>query len=263
MTTKKIIILSLAICLTAIMTGCQSTYNALRADPPTTYTTFLPRHELLEEQPATFPFRKLWVKKQINWQKYQYIYVAPIDTSHLLEKTTWEKFNSRDFTREEFDKALNQVNDDIGDISKFMHQQFIKALKKNSRKTGLTVMPDSFPGCLVIRLSLVKLVPTKVFMNAGGVVANIFMPGSGVVANMASSGLVGVEGMLMESSGRMLMMFAEQDKDTATLVDIDGLKWYSHAKNIITEWSNSFSQILNNPDYKNVRKNFPAKLISI
>jgi hypothetical protein len=41
--------------------------------------------------------------------------------------------------------------------------------------------------------------------------------------------------MLMESSSRMLMMFAEQDKDTVTLVDVDGLKWYSHAKKIITE----------------------------
>lgn len=263
MITKKTIIWALAICLITITTGCQSTYNALRADPPTTYTAFLPRHELLEKQAATFPFRQLWINKQINWRKYQYIYVAPVDTSHLLKKTTWEKFNSRDFTREQFDQALNQVNDDIGDISKFMRQQFIKALKKNSRKNGLTVMPDSFPGCLVVRLTLVKLVPTKVFMNAGGVVANVFMPGSGVVANMASSGLVGVEGILMESSGRMLMMFAEQDKDTATLVDVDGLKWYSHAKNIITEWSNDFSKILNNPNYKQVKKSFPAKLISI
>jgi uncharacterized protein DUF3313 len=263
MVTQKNIILGCAVCLVAVITGCQSTYWTLRVSPPTEYTAFLPRHELLESQPETFPFRRLWMNKQINWQKYQYIYVAPVDTSHLFKKTTWEKINARVLTHEQFDQGIQQITGDVNQISRFMRQEFIKALKKNSRKLGITVVPDSFPGCLVVRLALVKLVPTKVFMNAGGVAANIFMPGSGVVANMSSSGVVAVEGMLMESSGRMLMMFAEQDKDTVTLVDVDGLTWYSHSKNIITEWSTDFCQIIKNPNYKKVKKSFPAKLISI
>jgi hypothetical protein len=260
---KRFISSLVAIGMLVIMTGCQSTYKVLRAKPPADQTAFLPRHELLKKQPSTFPFRKFWMNPKINWSKYQYIYVAPVDTSYLLKKTTWEKINSRDLTREQFDQAFNQVSNDVKDINKFMRQTFIKALKKNSSKTGLMVTPDSFPGCLIVRLALVKLVPTKVFMNAGGVIANIFMPGTGVVANMSSSGIVGVEGMVMEASGRMLIMFAEQDKDPTTAVDFDGLTWYNHAKGIITKWSIDFSKILNNPNYKQVKTSFPAKLISI
>ena len=260
MLSVKNLLFGLVLCLTVIITGCRSTYKMLRAEPPKTYTAFLPRHDLLKKEPSTFPFRRFWERPDINWRKYQYIYVAPVDVSHLIPETTWNKMNFRTLTREQFEKGMSQINSDAIQIGQYMRKQFIKSLKKEGRRIGLTVMPDAFPGCLILRLSLVKIVPTKVFLNAGGIVANIFLPGSGVVANVSSSGIVGVEGMVMEDSGRMLMMFAEQDKNKMTLVDVDGLTWYSHAKYIITTWSKDFCNIIKNPNYKQVKTSFPARL---
>ncbi len=244
-----------------VLTGCNSTYKFFRTAPPKKYTSFLPRHDILKAEPASFPFRRFWEQPNINWRKYQYIYVAPVDVSHLLPETTWEKANIRSLTREQFERGMRQINADAIEIGRYMRQRFIKTLKKNSRRLRLTVMPDAFPGCLIVKLSLVKIVPTKVFLNAGGIVANIFMPGSGVVANMASPGLVGFEGMVMEDSGRVLMMFAEQDRNRMTLIDIDGLTWYSHAKYIINVWSEDLCNLLKNPDYRKVKTSFPARFI--
>jgi hypothetical protein len=167
-------------------------------------TAFLPQHKLLVEQQPEFPFYYFWEKKNIDWSKYNSVYVAPVNTDYLLKDNWWEKVNTQ---------TLDKVKKDIPELSKYMREKFIAALTDVQARGNFKMVDVPGPGTITVELALTKLVPTKAELNYLGTGASIFIPGAGLAASMASGGSVSIECKAVDSqTGDLLMMFADREK---------------------------------------------------
>jgi len=73
-----------AVALSAVpVSGCESAYERLSADPLPP-TSFLPDHQLLVRQPASFPFGYMWYEKSLDWEQFKKIKLDRVDLSHKL-----------------------------------------------------------------------------------------------------------------------------------------------------------------------------------
>lgn len=231
--------------------GCKTAYSVMRAEPAP-LTDFLPDNKKLKDQEADFPFRKIWIDDSVDWKKYKKIIVAPVYTEYLLKQDWWSGVNE--------EKIASDAKKDCCFIAKYMENSFRDSI---SRDTDHRFNVVSKPGTdtIILEMALTELVPTKAFFNAAEMVAGFFVPGMGLLS-LLNSGSVAMEARIKDSeSGKVIAMFADREKDTAAIIDIAGLKWYSHAENIIDGWSGDFVKLSNSGNL-DVRAKFPFELIS-
>ena len=235
------------------LTGCKTFYEAARPDPPQ-LTAFLPKKNLLVEQPPEFPFYYFWEKKNIDWSKYNSVYVAPVNTDYLLKDNWWEKVNTQ---------TLDKVKKDIPELSKYMREKFIAALTDVQARGNFKMVDVPGPGTITVELALTKLVPTKAELNYLGTGASIFIPGAGLAASLASGGSVSIECKAVDSqTGDLLMMFADREEDPAAVVNIAGFTWYNAAKSNIDMWARQTAAMAVVSRLDDMRRDFPFQLIN-
>ncbi len=59
------------------------------------------------------PFNKAWVKKDLDWKRYQAIFIRPVNTSYLMESDAWKQ-NFRQ----------GRMKEDAQEIAKYMEDRF-------------------------------------------------------------------------------------------------------------------------------------------
>jgi hypothetical protein len=91
---------ALALCVVASLAfGCatesQLEEKVIGASPAPD-SGFLDTPERMAPHRARDPFDRSWVSEKLDWASYDALYVAPVDTTHVLAQSLWEKVNLRE-----------------------------------------------------------------------------------------------------------------------------------------------------------------------
>src|SRR5581483_305564 len=104
----------------------------------------------------TLPFQKVWIKPGFDRFHYTKIYIAPIDTSHLLAESSWQKGERKD-----------QITADIGTLARYSEKTIKTAFEKDPKHHSTVVdKPSNDPNELICEFALVEVVPSTVVLNA-------------------------------------------------------------------------------------------------
>ncbi len=231
--------------------GCSTMYDWFRA-APAPQTSFLDGSGNLVAQSPEFPFRKIWIDKDTDLNKYRKIIVAPVSTNHLMEASVWDKVDGR--------SVVGDVKEDSADIAKYMHGSFCKALYNDPGKRFIVVDKPE-PDTLRLELALVQLVPSKADLNVVENVAGIFIWPVGFLT-VFNSGSTAFEGVLRDAqTGKIVCSFVDRETDEPAVVNLPGFTYYGNARYFIDRWSRQFVDFMNAKDYSKLKTDFPLKLI--
>jgi hypothetical protein len=189
------------------------------------------------ETDPTLPFQRVWIKPGFDKSRYTKLYVAPVNTSYMLQMTKWQEGIKKD-----------DIEKDVAKLAVFTQDTIKKAFREDpkQRMEILESSPNS-PDALVIEMALIEVVPSKVVLNALG-----YAPFGIGLAITAVRGLaddvssVAIEARLRDAATREIVaMIADREIEQRAIVSVRGLTWYSHAQAIITNWANQFVEIAN------------------
>jgi len=187
-------------------------------------------------QPEDLPFHKVWVKSEVDWNKYQCLYIQDVNTQYLLEANWWQQSMRED-----------EMEADVREVAAYMKQQFMAAFQ-NDPRNRYRVVESPAEGCLVLEMALTELVPSHPVMEALSIAAPY---GSGVVVQAAAKqsgakATVAFEAKIKDAStNEVLAMAADREQGKAAPVNLRALTWYKEAEGIIDEWAGQFVQIAN------------------
>ena len=172
---------------------------------------------------SKLPFDAVWFKEGVNLNQYSKVFVAPIDTTHLLKLDWWEKAN--------FAAGTEQSQADS--LGSYFQDEVTKAFKSQSSKGYVLVdAPDA--ANLRVELALVEVVPTKVWLNALGY----------VVAGQLSSGTTAFEGRLRDAkTNEVIAEFKDREYGQLDVLSVADLTWFSHSKHTIRAWSDEIARV--------------------
>jgi len=170
---------------------------------------------------SRLPFDAVWFKEGVDLSKYSKVYIAPIDTTHLLKLDWWDQANF----------ASGSEQDQAAQLTTYFREKLVEALTKNSHKTYSVVdTPDA--QTLRIELAIVEVIPTKVWLNAIGYLA----------IGALSTGATAFEGRLRDgATNEILAEFKDQEYGQFDLVSIADLTWFKHSEHTIRIWSDQIA----------------------
>ncbi len=209
--------------------GCQSTMRAKPAEG----TGFVPMDQLQAQ--ADLPFNKVWLKQGVDFEAYRRIFVAEVDTSHLLAATWWQTTFRPD-----------KVEADAREVAGYMRQHLIDALRADKNK-HFSVLDTPEPGSLTLEAALTELVPSNPVMGALALAAPY---GSGtalqaVETQTGGAATVSFEARLRDTgTGEIVAMFADRENGKVAPINLNALTWYGEAHDIINDWSAEFVQVM-------------------
>jgi len=233
--------------------GCSCIRSWMRPDPPV-LTAFLPHHELLVRQPAEFPLDYFWQEKGVDWNKYPNIYVAPVNTDHVMKDEWWAKVSIA---------SLDKVKREMPEVADFMRQVFIKELRKVENRGGFNVVNHPGPNTVTLELALTQLVPTKAELNYLGTTAGFFVPGVSLATGAAAAGNVCFEGKLVDSqTGNVLVMVADRENDPTAVISLVSYTWYGAAEYNMGVWARNAAAMSVAARQEDLQRDFPIKLIA-
>ncbi|OGV37285.1 MAG: hypothetical protein A2X48_21200 [Lentisphaerae bacterium GWF2_49_21] len=247
----KVILNFISVSVLVLVSGCTTMYDWLRADPAP-QTSFLDGSGKLVAQSPDFPFRKMWVDKNVDLNKYNKIVVAPVNTKFLMNSTAWNKLDARTMEGE--------VKEDSVEMAKYMECSFRNAVTYD-KKRRFTLADNAGPDTLSLEIALVQLEPTKAELNVvENVVGIVIWPVS--FLTVFNSGSTAFEGILRDSqTGKIVCTFADREMDEAAIFNIPGFTYYGNAKYFTDRWSGQFLDFMNAKDYTQLKTDFPFKLI--
>jgi hypothetical protein len=185
---------------------------------------FIPQPELLNPD-ARLPFDAVWLQEGVDLRSYKKVFVAPIDTTHLLKLDWWER---ADITPGDQQQQASKLAD-------YFRDNVIKAFQDDPNKT-YQVADAAEPDALLVELAIVEVVPTKVWLNAIGY----------AVAGALSQGTTAFEGRLKDGkTGRVVAEFKDREYGQLDLVSINDLTWYRHSEHTLRAWSDELVKVCN------------------
>jgi hypothetical protein len=203
-----------ALVCSAFMTGCRA-----KALPD---AGFVEQPQLLQSN-SKIPFNAAWIKDDADLLSYKKVYIAPVDTTHLLKLDWWQKASLEPGDQQKWadelaiyfrDKMKAQFTDD--DPNKY---QVVDA-------------PDD--ETLIIELAIVEVVPTKIWLNAIGY----------IVAGAVDQGETGFEGRLRDGkTKRVIAEFKDHEYGQMDVVSVRDLEWAGHSRHTLTGWSDELEEI--------------------
>lgn len=142
--------------LVLAIAGCASTERLeekVLAASPAPDSGFLENSDRMQPNPERAPFDRYWLAPGFDWRHYSKIYVAAVDTRHLLAMGLWDRINVR---------AID-VKKDIADLGVEFHGDLTKAFQDDPvHHFEVLADPKDIDGkTLVIQSALVELVPDK------------------------------------------------------------------------------------------------------
>lgn len=208
-----IAMLLIAMCLK--LTGCRAT-----AAPD---AGFLEQPQLMHEGVNRLPFNAVWFKPGINYSSYKKVYVAPVDTTHLLKQDWWDDSNF----------APGDQASQAQDLGEYFRQEVgARFTAESPERFKLVEVPDS--ETLIIELAIVEVVPTKVWLNTIGYIA----------IGALSQGTTAIEGRFKDGASKeVIAEFKDREYGQIDIVSINDLTWFKHSKHTIRIWADDIEEI--------------------
>jgi hypothetical protein len=217
---------------------------------------FLEAPARLQADPERAPFARIWTSRAHDWRRLPKLYVAPVDTGHVLEESLWQRINIRQW----------QVQDDVADVAAELRASLMTAFREDPQHHFQVVeRPDEIDGdTAILELGLVELVPNKVVLGVIGLAAwgaplEIGIPVATATAFIAH-GSIAMEARVRDAgSGRVVAMFADRETGALRIIDLRSLTWYGNAHEVIRDWAKAFVELANSPSPQRAK---PSPLFS-
>ncbi len=204
---------------------------------------FATPHEMLTPPPhALAPFDRVWVSRASDWRKLPKLYVAPVDTTHVLDGSLWDALNVRH----------SKVPLDREEAARALRERVDAAFRADpSHRFEVLDRPDQIDeDTAILELALVELVPNKAILGAIGLAAwaaplEIGVPVATATAFVAH-GSIAMEARVRHArSGRVIAMFADRETGKMRIIDLRSLTWYGNASEVMYEWADSLIALAN------------------
>jgi len=183
---------------------------------------FLDKPELLKPN-QRLPFNAAWIKDDADLLGYKKVYVAPVDTTHLLKLDWWQRAAIAPGDQQKWAGELAQYFQDR------MKEQFTD---DDQNKYQVVDTPDD--ETLIIELAIVEVVPTKVWLNAIGY----------ALLGAVDQGETGFEGRLRDGKTKQVIAeFKDHEYGQFDLVSIRDLEWAAHSRHTIRTWTDDLEEI--------------------
>jgi hypothetical protein len=214
-TTFKTTILSLCVGLLATSgMGCRAT-----AAPD---AGFLDKPQLLQPNDK-LPFDDTWLKSDANLLGYKKVYVAPVDTTHLLKLSWWERAAI----------ASGDQQDWAKDLADYYQQKMVAQFADDDANRYQVVgTPDD--ETLIIELAIVEVVPTKVWLNAIGY----------ATIGALDQGATAFEGRFRDGKTKeVIAEFKDREFGQLDLISVRDLEWDGHSRHTIRVWTDDLEDL--------------------
>jgi hypothetical protein len=191
--------------------------------------------ELMQHDPNV-PFHKIWRKPDVNWNNYDTVYVADVNTALMLSMTDWKKGERKD-----------EIEKDVANIAVYCRDTVKKAfLDDPNKRFQLTGERPNSARALVFEMALVELVPSKVSLNALGYAPfGIGLAVSGTRTVAGDKSTAAFEARVRDAAtGEIILLAADREQEDFALIDLRGFKWYTHIHAIIDSWSRQWVRVL-------------------
>jgi hypothetical protein len=213
-TNSLIIYLTVLIVVMVILVGCKAT--------PAPPAGFIQNHEIMVEDQKS-PFHRVWYDRDADWEGYTQILVAAVNTDYLPKADWWEGITL----------AVDRQKDSQ-QIANYMQTKVAEAFESDPNER-FHLVDSTGPRTLVLEMALVQLVPTKVWLNAAGM----------IFAVTIDHGTVAMEARVCDgATGNVIATFADREHGKSSLVSVANLMWYSHAEHIIDDWAAQMVQVI-------------------
>lgn len=215
---------------------------------PAQSTAFLPAETPLTKA-ADLPFQRTWRKPDVDWSYYTHIYVAPVNTDHLIAMTKWQRAGRG-----------HKMAQDAQELAAYTQHALQEAFRKRTQSRLILVEEPSAEHGLILEFALTEIVPSKVSLNALG-----YAPFAGAAARLLRSGTsrstVAFEARVRDAATHdVIALFADREAEQMAIINVQDFTWYGHAKGIVKDWSGQLAQVLEHPDRVVVKDTKPFTL---
>ncbi len=205
-----------------------------KADPGTN-TSFV-NSTLLANDP-TLPFHQVWKKPAFDKSRYTKLYVAPVNTSYMLQNTEWEGT-----------AKASDFETDVEGLADYTRETIKKAFREDKR-TRFAVLnaPSNSPDTLVLEIAITEVVPSKVVLNALGYAPfGIGLAIKGVRALADDRSTAAFEARIKDAAtGEVVAMIADREAEQNAVITVRGLTWFSHVYAMVDTWSQQLVELAN------------------
>jgi hypothetical protein len=219
-------VLLIGLLTAAFLAGCRAkpAPSAGFADP-----------DLMTYDPS-LPFNKFWRKPDVDWKRYDTLYVADVNTSYMLAMTDWQKGERKE-----------EIERDVHTIAVYTRDSLKKSFRDDpTHRFQVVDAPTENTRAVVFEMALVQMVPSKVALNALGYAP--FGVGLGVSAVRGAANdksTVAFEARIRDAAtGDILMLAADREYEQGAIIDLRGFKWYTAAHAIIDSWSKQWVKVI-------------------
>lgn len=240
----KLMLLSVITLTSLAAAGC-----SLRA-PAAPTTPFLSYGDQLHPWYDHAPWDAVWSSNpghiMVRSDSVRKIYVAPVDTTYLNK--TQDKSGNWVATR-------TVAAEDIQAITDLIRKDFIEAIKSHPQ-TNLQLQDAPTSGTLILQLSLVELVPTRIGINGVADVGGLIVPGSKAIEEAAgvgvqaaggeiASGTIAIEMKLTAGvGGAVLAEMKDRENDPASILpNYRDFEQYGWSRRTISDWAEQFADV--------------------
>ncbi len=236
-----------------LLSGCAQMLSPLKAGPAPD-SGFLPAADHMPDDTKRFPFHRSWVTDSpIVRSRWNSIYIAPVDVSRATNHSLWKGKSP---------ERVESYRNEVLQVGEFMRTTFSKNLGgQNGAPFRLVDAPAS--DSLILEVAIVELTPTDVARSAVSTALSTFVPFGGLVG-FRSLGAIAIEGILRDGeTGEIVFMFADRERGKMAPISLNDFTYFSHARDIITDWASQLAVICSDPTVAYVRDSLPLTLLPI
>lgn len=207
--------LTAAFSLSAGLVGCRAS-----AAPD---AGFIDRPELMHEDDK-LPFDAVWFKDGVDLAKFKTVYVAPIDTTHLIAQDWWDKANI----------APGDQKQQADELAEFMRNE-VKQQFVDDDENRYQVVDTPGKDSLIVELAIVEVVPTKVWLNAIGY----------VLLGPLDQGVTAFEGRFKDGETQeVIAEFKDREFGQMDIVSVADLQWNRHSRHTCEIWGDQLEEVM-------------------
>jgi hypothetical protein len=187
------------------------------------------------------PMDRVWWDAKSDFSKYKKVYVAPVNTTHVLKMDFWQKLSMGE----------KELGADLAKNAKIFQDAVTDAFKKDPKHTFAVVdTPDD--ETLIVELAITEMTPNKPWLNA--IAVGSFAAGpilgftAGTAATLNEHGSVAFEGRTRDGKTKDInAMAADHENGKIRIIDFQSFTWYGQAPGIFRDWAELFVRIADAP----------------
>jgi hypothetical protein len=187
------------------------------------------------------PLDAVWWDTKTDFSKYKKVYVAPVNTDHVLKMDFWQKLSM----------GAKELGPDLAKNAKYF-QDAVHDAFKNDPKHHFTVVDKPDEQTLIVELAIVEMTPNKPWLNAIAVASFAAGPllgfSAGTAATLNEHGSVAFEGRTRDGKTNQINSMAkDHENGKIRVVDFESFTWYGQAPGIFRDWAGLFVKIADAP----------------